>query len=158
MLALSQWDILQGLRVGSLGFQIPTKTATIWDSGNEPFTGTNLPTIGLAVASILKHPEETANKYIRVASFVTTQNELLSILEEETSSKWTIVKRNTADSQKTTDKKLAKGDYSAFSDYLKVLLWADGQGTSPKESQLANKELGLPQEDLRATIKSVLAG
>jgi hypothetical protein len=82
----------------------------------------------------------------------------LSILEEETGTKWTVVRKNTADSQKTADEKLAKGDYSAFGDYLKVLLWADGKGTSPKESQLANKELGLPQEDLRATIKSVLAG
>lgn len=151
-------DVLQGLKVGSLGISLPTKTATIWDSGNEPFTGTNLGTIGLAIASVLKHPEETANKYLQVASFVTTQNQVLSILEEETGTKWTVEKKNTADSQKLADEKLAKGDYSAFGDYLKVILFGDGKGTSPKESELANKELGLPKEDLLETVKAVLAG
>jgi hypothetical protein len=107
---------------------------------------------------VLKHPEETANKYIQVASFVTTQNEVLSLLEEETGTKWTVEKKNTADNQKLADEKLAKGDYSAFGDYLKVVLFGDGRGASPKESELANKELGLPKEDLRATIKAVLAG
>jgi hypothetical protein len=51
---------------------------------------------------VLKHPEETANKYIQVASFVTTQNEVLSLLEEETGTKWTVEKKNTADNQKLT--------------------------------------------------------
>jgi len=147
-----------GLKVGSLGISIPTKTATIWDSGNEPFSGTNLGTIGLAIASVLKHPEETANKYLQIASFVTTQNAVLAALEEETGTKWTVVKKSTADSQKLADEKLAKGDYSAFGDYLKVVLFADGKGTSPKESEVANKELGLPKEDLRETVKAVLAG
>lgn len=107
---------------------------------------------------MLKHPEETANKYLQVASFVTTQNEVLSLLKEETGTKWTVEKKNTADSQKLANEKLAKGDYSAFGDYLKAILLGDGKGTSPKESELANKELGLPKEDLRETVKAVLAG
>lgn len=146
------------MKVGSLGFSLSTKTATIYDSGNEPFTGSNLAFIGQAIASILKHPEETANKYLQVASFVTTQNAVLAVLEEETGTKWTIVKKSTADSQKLADEKLARGDYSAFGDYLKPILFGDGIGASPKEAQLANKELGLPKEDLTKTIKAALAG
>ena len=141
-----------------MGFQLPSKTVTIWDSGNEPFTGSNLGFIGLAIASVLKHPEETKNKYLKVASFVTTQNAILAALEEESGEKWTVVEKNTADSQKLADEKFAKGDYSAFGDYLKPLLFGDGIGASPKEGQLANKELGLPKEDLKETIKAVLAG
>lgn len=148
---------LQGLKVGSIGFHIPSKTATIYDSGNEPFTGSNLGFIGQAIASVLKHPDETANKFIRVASFVTTQNEILAVLEEETGEKWTVVNKKTSDSQKIADEKLAKGDYSAFSDYLKPILFGDGIGQSPKEDQLANKELELPKEDLKATVKAALA-
>ncbi len=143
--------------MGSLGFQLPSKTATIWDSGNEPFTGSNLAFIGQAIASVLKQSEETKNKYLKVASFVTTQNAILAALEEESGEKWTVVKQKTSDSQKIADEKLAKGDYSAFGDYLKVLLFADGSGASPKEEQLANKELGLPKEDLKSTIKAALA-
>ncbi len=139
-----------------MGFSVPNKSATIYDSGNEPFTGTNLPTIGLAIASILKNQNSTANKYIDIASFVTTQNDILKIFEEETATKWTVEKKKTDDSLKVADEKLAKGDYSAFSDYLKVALFRDGEGKSASESELANKELGLPKEELRNTIKAVL--
>ncbi len=107
---------------------------------------------------MLEHPEETKNKYLKVASFVTTQNAILSALEEESEEKWTVVKKNTSDSQKIADEKLAKSDYSAFGDYLKVLLFGDGVGASPKEGQLANNDLGLPKEDLKKTVKAVLAG
>lgn len=146
----------QGLKVGSLGFALDTKRATIWDSGNEPFTGTNLPTIGLAVVAALKNPE-MAGRYLDIASFVTTQNEILAILEEETGAKWTVERKSTSESDKIGDDKFAKGDYSAFSDYLKGHLWGDGRGQSAKKGKLANEELGLPAEDLRATVKAGLA-
>lgn len=140
--------------MGSLGFSLPKKTATIFDSGNEPFTGTNVRTIGLAVASILQHPTETANRYLNIASFTTTQNKILSILEEETGEKWTVTNAKTDDSFKLAEEKLAKGDYSAFGDYLKKHLFKDGEGHS--DAPLANAELGLPKDDLRETIKAVL--
>jgi hypothetical protein len=140
-----------------LGYSVPNKTATIFDSGDEPWSGTNLSTIGQAIASVLSSPDKFANKYIDIASFVTTQNELLKIFEEETGEKWTVIKNNTDDSQKTADEKLAKGDRSAFGDYLKVWLFKDGEGKSPKKGDLANEELGLKAEDLRATIKQALS-
>jgi len=145
-----------GLEHG-FGYNLKEKTATVFDSGNEPFTATNLPTIGKAVAAVLKHPEQTANKYIEVASFVTTQNEIVKNLEEATGAKFTIDHRNTAETQKIADEKLAKGDFSSFRDYLTVYVYADGKGQSPKESELANKEIGLEKDDLKASIKAVLA-
>ena len=78
-------------------------------------------------------------------------------MEEETGAKWDVTKVSTADSLKTGDEKLAKGDRSAFGDFLKVHLFKDGEGKSTSESKLANKELGLPKEDLRTTIKAVLS-
>jgi len=143
-----------GLKKGSLAVSIPTKTATIYDSGDEKFTATNLPTIGLAVAAILKDPAGTKNRYLDIASFTTTQNEILGILEEETGEKWTVKRATTEDSERVADEKLEKGDYSAFGDYLKVFLFRDGKGGSPK--RLANEELGLGNEDLRKTIKAAL--
>jgi len=144
------------LKTGSLGFSIPNKTATVWDSGDEPWTGTNLSTIGQAIASVLSIPDKFANKYIDIASFITTQNEILKIFEEETGEKWTVSKKSTNDSQKTADEKLAKGDRSAFGDYLKVWLFKDGEGKSPKKEALANKELGLKEEDLKALLRATL--
>jgi hypothetical protein len=76
-------------------------------------------------------------------------------LEEETGDKWTITNAKTDDSFKLAEEKLARGDYSAFRDYLKPHLFKDGRGHA--NVPLANKELSLPREDLRATIKAVLA-
>jgi hypothetical protein len=103
----------------------------------------------------LQHPTETANRYLNIASFATTQNTILSILEEETGEKWTVTNAKTDDSFALAEEKLAKGDYSAFGDYLKPHLFKDGKGHSGVP--LANEELGLPKEDLRATIKAALA-
>ena len=79
---------------------------------------------------------------------------MLKIFKEETRTKWAVTKASTADSQKTADEKLSNRDYSTFGDYLKVHLYRDGEGKSTSESKLVNKELGLPKEDLRATIKA----
>jgi len=146
-----------GLKAGSLGFNLKEKKATIYESGNEPFTGTNLHTIGLAIASILQKPEDTANKYFDIASFTTSQNEVLKILEDVSGEKWTVEKADTKSIGKSADESLTKGEYGpAFGGFLKVLLFGDGEGTSPKEGELANGLLGLPKEDLRGTIKGVL--
>jgi len=144
-----------GLKVGSLGFNTADKTAVIVDSGNEPFTGTNLPAIGLAVASVLQHLPETANKYLNISSFTTTQNEILSIFEQETGSKWTVTKVKSEDILKEGNEKLAKGDFSSFINFLRVLLLADGKGQARTTPQ-ANDLLGLPKEDLKETIKAAL--
>ncbi|RDW72892.1 NmrA-like family protein [Coleophoma cylindrospora] len=144
-----------GLRVGSLGFSIPNKTATIIDSGNEPFFGTNLKAIGLAVVSVLQHPE-TSNRYLRVSSFTTTQNELLSILESESGGQWTVSKEAADERRKTGEENLAKGDRSAFGNLLKDFVFRDGSGHGSPVGGFANKELGLPEEVLKETIKNVL--
>ena len=103
----------------------------------------------------MQHPTETANQYLNITSYTTTQNTILSILEEETGEKWTVTNAKTGDSFRLAEEKLAKGDYSAFGDYLKPHLFKDGKGHSGVP--LANEELGLPKEDLRATIKAALA-
>lgn len=51
------------MKANLLGIDLVAKKATIVDSGDEPFSATNLDPIGKAVASILKKPEDTANKY-----------------------------------------------------------------------------------------------
>lgn len=52
------------MKASLLGIDLTAKKATIVDSGNESFSTTNLALIGQAVTSILKKPDETANKYL----------------------------------------------------------------------------------------------
>lgn len=145
------------LELGIFGFDPKAKKATIYDSGNEPFQTTNVGLIAKAVASILKHPDETANKYLSVASFQPTLNQILQIVEDETGSKWAVDHVSTQDLQKVGENKLANGDFSAFSELLRVHLYRDGEGHSVPADELANKLLELPEEDLRGTLRKWLA-
>ncbi|KAK7738582.1 hypothetical protein SLS53_006103 [Cytospora paraplurivora] len=143
--------------LGHVGFDVKAKKATIYDSGNEPFQTTTVGLVAKAVASILKHPQETANKYLLIASFQPTLNQILQIVEEETSSKWTVEHVSTQDLLKSGEEKLAKGDFSAFRELLRVHLYRDGEGHPVPANELANKSLELPQEDLKASLREWLA-
>ncbi|KAF3762134.1 NAD(P)-binding protein [Cryphonectria parasitica EP155] len=146
------------LELGIFGFDAKQKTATIVDSGNEPFQTSNKGLIAKAVASVLKHPQETANKYLSIASFQPTLNQILEIVEAETGSKWTVERQSTADLQKIGEEKLAKGDFSAFGPLLRVHLYRDGEGHALKEGEKANALLGLPEnEDIKETLRKWLA-
>ena len=147
---------LQGLGYGSIGVNIKEKTATVVDSGNERFYASNLSHIGKAVAAILSHPDETANRYLATASFNPSQNEIIAIIEELTGSKLTIHRLRSDDLYKSGEEKLARADYSAFVDFLKVHNHADGAGNDLKDDESANGLLGLPQESLRDTIEKHL--
>lgn len=106
---------------------------------------------------MLKHPEGTANKYLSIASFQPSLNEILQIVEEETGVDWTVERLSTKDLQKTGEEKLSKGDFSAFRELLRVHIHRDGDGHSVPEGELANGLLELPKEDLRESVRKWLA-
>lgn len=140
-----------GMFFDFLGFDTKAGTVNFVDSGTEPFQTSSRAFIAKAVASILKHPKETANQYLNIASFQPTQHELLQIFEKETGSKlaWTVTHLKSDDLRKEGEEKLAKGDFSAFGPLVLVHLYRDGEGHALKDSEKANKLLGLPEsEDL----------
>ncbi|KAI0881399.1 NAD(P)-binding protein [Annulohypoxylon maeteangense] len=145
-----------GLRVGSLGFNKDTKSAVIYDSGNEPVQGSNLAFIGRAVVAILSQPQKTANQYLSIASFNPSQNQILEILENETGEKWKIEHASTAEQEKIGLEKLGKGDFSAFSNLLRKHVYADGANNAVKGENSANGFLGLQDDDLATTLNEWL--
>jgi hypothetical protein len=106
---------------------------------------------------VLQHPDETANQYLEVASFSPSQNQILAILEEETGEKWNVDRKDTKELQKIGEDKVAKGDMSAFPQLIAVVQYQDGTGNAPLKGRRANELLGLPEEDIRASIKEALA-
>ncbi|RYP09326.1 hypothetical protein DL764_001373 [Monosporascus ibericus] len=145
-----------GLAYGSIGFNKSTKTATIYDSGNEVVQASNLGFIGRAVAAILANEDKTANKYLSIGSPNFSQNEVLAIVERETGEKWEVQRASTADEGKIGLEKLSKGDYSAFRNLLRERIFKDGAGLSAKGDNSANGMLGLQEESLEDTIKAWL--
>lgn len=61
-----------------------THAAVIYDTGDAPFTGTTLAGVGQSVVGVLRRPDETANRFVRVLSLTTCQNELLRACEAVT--------------------------------------------------------------------------
>jgi hypothetical protein len=148
----------QGLdRFGLKTINLDSKTASVVDSGNERFYASTLAQVGRAVVHILQHPAETANRYLAIASFNLSQNELIKVVEELTGQEYPVTSRaNSAELQKVGEEKLAKGDYSAFLELLTVHLHADGAGNALAEEKSANALIELPYEDLKTEVAAWL--
>ncbi|KAI0544808.1 hypothetical protein F4679DRAFT_511334 [Xylaria curta] len=145
-----------GLPHGSIGLDKATKTATIYDSGDEPYQASNLPHIGKAIAAVLKNPEQTVNRYISIASFNPTQNQVLEITEKITGEKWTVNRLPASEQQQIGVEKLSKGDYSAFSNFLRKRVYGDGAGLAVDGPDNALDFLGLKGEDLEESLRTWL--
>jgi len=146
-----------GLNVGFL-LNHQSGKFRLFDSGNEPFSTTTLPSIGLAVVGVLSHFEETKNRAVYVEDARITQNQLLSIAQKVApEKKWEVVPESLAEVKKAADEKLAKGDYSVIVEYLNLSLYAEGYGSAwPK---LDNELLGVPgktEADIEALLKPLL--
>lgn len=77
-----------------MGFDVANRTAIIYDDGTELFTGTTLAGIGQAVVGVLRNPDKSANRFVKVFSLMTCQKDLLAAFEEVQGLKWQ-VQRNT---------------------------------------------------------------
>ncbi|KKF92360.1 putative NADH-flavin reductase [Ceratocystis platani] len=80
-----------GLNIpGFGGWDVKSRTATIFDGGDIPYEATNLDQVGRAIALSLKSPDLTRNQYVYINSFTVTQNDVLKALEKATDSKWEV--------------------------------------------------------------------
>jgi len=145
------------IKAAFIGFDTKTQSATIYDSGNQPFSCTTLSTVGLAVASILSKPSETANKSIYIQSFNPTQNEILAVLEEITDAKWKVDTISTGDALVQGYEKLGKGDMSGIVGVLMSSTYGAANGNDfTKHATLSNELLGLPKEDLKTVTREIV--
>jgi hypothetical protein len=148
------------MRVGVVDFDLKNHTASIWDDGDSKFSTTNTATIGKAVASALS-PQNigtTANQYVTITSHIVSQNDILAVLEELTGEKWQTSHKNTEAELKKANEELAKGNHFAAYDLIKALTFGPGSlgDSSHVKGGLWNDRLGLPKEDLKASIRNVL--
>lgn len=81
-----------GLVNGFAGFDLATHEAMIYDDGDQRFSTSTFHLVGSAVAKVLLQPDVTANRYVYVSSFTTTQNEILSELEDISGVEWKVTR------------------------------------------------------------------
>jgi hypothetical protein len=141
-----------------LEFDIPTRTATIWDGGNKSFTLTNEKDLGQSVVSVLKHPLETSNQYLYVASVETTQKQIVAALEKVTEARWTIIETTTDEQVSAAAEKLAVGDFNGAFALVRATCFGNAPGLRANycEEKLANEILGLGMESVEAVVRRIV--
>ncbi|KAK6511092.1 hypothetical protein TWF481_000014 [Arthrobotrys musiformis] len=148
----------RSLKLGVLGFDIPARKATIYDSGDRPFTASTVAQVSSAVVGVLRNPNRTKNKYVYVGSFTTTQNEILTTLEAVTGGGWTVGKASSAEKVEVgKEQVLRRRDSTAIRPLITAAMYHERSGSDfESEIGLSNEILGLGKEDLETVVKQVV--
>jgi hypothetical protein len=83
----------------------------LFDGGDNVFSATTLASVGQAVVGVLRHPEETRNRFVYVKDIDISQNMLLGLAKKIDAEKvWKEpIILSTADMEKASNESLAKG-------------------------------------------------
>jgi nucleoside-diphosphate-sugar epimerase len=141
-----------------LGIDVKARRATVWDSGNARFAVTTSGNAGLAVARALKYADQTADKQVFLADFVTTTREIIASLEKRTGEKFEVEQKASAPAFKAFREKYDAGDFSATFPLLAMTFGADidvGYDYE-KEQEVWNSRLGLPEIELEEVVKEAV--
>lgn len=141
------------------GFKVPSREATIWDSGNNTSSFSTRFTIGEAVARTLLHPEKTENRYLYISTLETCQNDILASLKRVTGdSDWKVTHVSSEEKIKQGREMIEKGQFLMGSGTLALTAAYGGGygGDFKKEGKLANEVLGLPEEEPDVVIRKIL--
>ena len=147
---------------GLLGYNIPKRTVTVYDSGDVEFEATNVAKIGEAVAAMLspEHQAETANQYIYVNSFTLTQNQVVKALEKVTGDKFQVKEATTAGLRSDAlERAKTEGAAAVALDVIVAIMYGQGginNYSRDVQDGLWNDRLGLKRETLEDTLREVL--
>ncbi|MCJ1421364.1 hypothetical protein MMC32_007727 [Xylographa parallela] len=144
---------------GFFGFNTPSHTAQIWDSGDAKFSATTRTNIGLSVAKVLTRPAETENRSVYISSFECSMNDILAALKKATGvDEWTVTHVNTDEQIKSgTEEWKTTGSMAAMGKLALASNLKDVYGSNFRElGLLDNKILGLPHEDLNEVVAAVV--
>jgi hypothetical protein len=100
------------MATGFLGINIKNKRAQIMAGGTNAGPHTTLPAIGRAVAGVLLHPAETANRNVCIQSVNKSQNELLALAREALGAEgWQITHEDSRERYEWAMAEIEKGNY-----------------------------------------------
>ncbi|PVF92532.1 NAD(P)-binding protein [Serendipita vermifera] len=136
---------------------VKSRKATLYDSGEQKFHSTTLPSIGKAVAGVLSSPAEYLNKDVFIHDFYTSQAELLNVVQAEVGETF---ETQSVDMTAMGEKSIAglkAGDYSppTFYGLVKSAAWGK-EGAADWDPKDSSAALGLGQLDLKEEVKKLL--
>jgi len=141
-------------KVPTMGYVISKRTARIYDSGNESFSCTTGDAVGTAVAHVLLKPDGTVNRYLKTASFKTTQNQILSAFEEINAKEVTRVTTKQVLEERGELIKQQRFP-EVFMGIIAIQLFEDGagRGVTAEVGDSDNELLGVKEEDIRDVLR-----
>ncbi|KAI9702752.1 MAG: hypothetical protein M1836_007966 [Candelina mexicana] len=156
------------LKLGMFGIDIAKRTAEIYDDGTNAFTTCTVAQTGRAVARLLALPttssegpslSDYANKFIYINSFYVSQNEMLASVQRATKttpSDWTVTYKPLDQWIQEGHEKFAKGDRWGMVGVLYGNTFKKGVADRFHGRELANKKLGLEEENVDEIVKKVV--
>lgn len=142
-----------------MGFDAVNCTATIYDAGDEMFTGTTLGGIGQSVVGVLRHLDETANRFVNVRSINTCQNELLQAFRKVTGKEWPVT-HSTVEAMKIEGRSRYEAKAGGWTLYIAVAQLLDpGMARSVVAQSRAESDadlLGVAEETPESIAEKVL--
>jgi len=143
-----------------MGFNIPARSALIYDAGTEEFTGTTLQGIGQAVLGVMQHPKETANRFLKVRSIRTSQNKLLAAFERKTGQQWYIQRAESKALALSGKQKYQAGRGGWVLELVVAQMFDVGQGrciVAPSRDESDSGLLGVKEESEDDIVARLLA-
>jgi uncharacterized protein YbjT (DUF2867 family) len=98
-----------GLASGFMGIDLKNKRAGLFDGGENVHTWTNVDDIGKAVANVLAHPEETANRTAYISTVTKSQKQVAQLAQEALPGDWDVSRAPTTEQYKEALLSLQKG-------------------------------------------------
>ncbi|KAL4790125.1 hypothetical protein BDV19DRAFT_349030 [Aspergillus venezuelensis] len=148
-----------GLKVG-FPISPARKTAALHDGGERRYSTTTLPGVGQAVVGVLKNPEETKNRVVRVSEASTTLKDLLALAQEVVGSDGWDISTPSVDEQVAHGEELLKqGVHSreAIMPFIFRAIWGEGAGGYFEKDDNELLEIKtLDKEGLKKVIQDVV--
>lgn len=144
-----------------MGFDIEKHSAIIYDDGKEQFTGTTLKGIGQAVVGTMQRPDESANRFMKVRSIQTGQNELLAAFQQATGQAWSVQRSTTEELKGSGEAKFKDGIQGWTLELAVVQLLDKGKArciVAPSWEESDSGLLGVAAESPLEVVMSSLRG
>ncbi|KEQ90224.1 hypothetical protein AUEXF2481DRAFT_45306 [Aureobasidium subglaciale EXF-2481] len=143
-----------------MGFNIPARTALIYDAGTEEFTGTTLQGIGQAVVGVMHNPEATANRFLKVRSIRTSQNKILAAFQRNTEQQWNVQRAESKDLTLSGKQKFQAGRGGWVLELVVAQMFDVGQArciVAPSRGESDSELLGVKEESEDEIVRRLMA-
>lgn len=148
-----------GLSFGFLA-NVKEKKISLWDGGETEYSVTTLAGVAKGVVGILKHPEQTRNRHVKIHDAVLTQKKLLKLAQKAVGEEgWTVDEPSTAEAEKKSWEVFKAEPSNVFGWLLgflqRAIFCAENE---PKFGDADSELLGVPRltdDEVVAEIKKV---